>query len=46
MSILPDPTVAVKLGYNAAKVVATAIVMFWNFIVNRVWTYGDVTSNA
>ena len=46
MSILPDPAVAVKLGYNAAKVVATAIVMFWNFIVNRVWTYGDVTSNS
>ncbi len=46
MSILPDPTVAVKLGYNAAKVVATAIVMFWNFIVNRVWTYGDVSNHA
>ncbi len=32
-----------KVGYNAAKVVATGIVMFWNFIVNRVWTYNDVT---
>lgn len=30
------------LGYNAAKAVATIIVMFWNFFVNRLWTYGDV----
>jgi putative flippase GtrA len=30
------------LGYNAAKAVATVIVMFWNFLVNRLWTYGDV----
>jgi len=29
-------------GYNAAKAVATIIVMFWNFFVNRLWTYGDV----
>ncbi len=31
-----------KLGYNAAKAVATVIVMFWNFFVNRFWTYNDV----
>ena len=31
-----------KLGYNAAKVLATGVVMFWNFVVNRVWTYNDV----
>ncbi len=31
-----------KLGYNAAKVIATGIVMFWNFFVNRFWTYNDV----
>ena len=30
------------LGYNAAKAVATIVVLFWNFIVNRFWTYGDV----
>jgi putative flippase GtrA len=30
------------LGYNAAKAIATIIVMFWNFFVNRLWTYGDV----
>jgi putative flippase GtrA len=31
-----------KLGYNAAKVVATGVVLFWNFFVNRFWTYNDV----
>jgi putative flippase GtrA len=30
------------LGYNAAKAVATVVVMFWNFFVNRFWTYNDV----
>ncbi len=31
-----------KLGYNLAKAVATGIVLFWNFFVNRYWTYSDV----
>ncbi len=31
-----------KLGYISAKVIATGVVMFWNFFVNRVWTYNDV----
>jgi len=31
-----------KLGYNAAKVLATGVVMFWNFFINRFWTYNDV----
>jgi putative flippase GtrA len=30
------------LGYNAAKVIATIVVLFWNFFVNRYWTYSDV----
>jgi len=33
---------AYTLGYNAAKAVATGVVMFWNFFVNRFWTYNDV----
>lgn len=35
-------TLAHKIGYNMAKVVATGVVMFWNFFVNRIWTYNDV----
>ena len=31
-----------KIGYNAAKVFATGVVMFWNFFINRLWTYNDV----
>ncbi len=27
------------LGYNVAKVIAIVVVLFWNFGVNRVWTY-------
>ncbi len=30
------------LAYNGAKLIATAIVLFWNFLANRVWTFGDV----
>lgn len=42
LSILANPALAYKLGYNLAKAVATGIVLFWNFFVNRVWTYSDV----
>ncbi|MDI7276112.1 MAG: GtrA family protein [Anaerolineae bacterium] len=27
------------LGYNLAKAVAIVVVLFWNFFINRVWTY-------
>jgi putative flippase GtrA len=27
------------LGYNVAKAIAIIVVLFWNFGVNRVWTY-------
>ena len=30
------------LAYNAAKVIATAVVLFWNFLVNRLWTFRHV----
>ena len=42
---LLDPVFKPLLGfysYNAAKAVATILVMFWNFGVNRFWTYSDV----
>jgi putative flippase GtrA len=28
-------------GYALAKVVATGLVLFWNFTANRLWTFGD-----
>ena len=33
---------AQTLGNNVALAVAVIIVMFWNFFVNRFWTYSDV----
>lgn len=33
---------AVGLGVNLALMVAVIVVLFWNFGVNRVWTYSDV----
>ena len=29
-------------GYVPAKMVATVVVLFWNFFVNRYWTYSNV----
>lgn len=39
-----ETTVARTLGNNIALAVAVIIVMFWNFFVNRFWTYSDVGS--
>ena len=40
--LLAAPETAYRLGYNLAKVVATGVVLFWNFFINRIWTYSDV----
>ncbi len=29
-------------GYNLALAIALGLVMFWNYFVNRYWTYNDV----
>jgi putative flippase GtrA len=31
-----------RLGYTFALGVAVVVVMFWNYFINRVWTYNDV----
>lgn len=31
------------IGANAAWAIAVILVMFWNFFVNRYWTYNDVS---
>jgi len=41
LTILSNPELSYKLGYNLAKAVATVVVMFWNFGINRIWTYSD-----
>lgn len=42
LGIVATATAAHKIGYNGAKVIATGVVMFWNFFINRFWTYNDV----
>ncbi len=32
--LVPDP-----YNYNAAKMLAIGVVLFWNFGINRIWTY-------
>lgn len=46
LPVVATEATAHKLGYNGAKVFATGVVMFWNFFVNRFWTYNDVTSET
>ena len=31
-----------SLGYTFALGIAIVVVMFWNYFINRVWTYNDV----
>ena len=44
-NIIPtlNPDTAAWLGANMAWAIAVVIVMFWNFFVNRYWTYNDVS---
>jgi putative flippase GtrA len=42
LSLTLEAELVYKLGYNLAKAIATVIVLFWNFFVNRFWTYSDV----
>ena len=37
--IFPDPA---TLGRNFALALAVIVVLFWNFGINRIWTYSDV----
>jgi putative flippase GtrA len=32
------------LGHNTALAIAVLVVMIWNFLANRFWTYNDVSS--
>ena len=41
LATLPAST-ATGLGESAAWAIAVVIVLFWNFFVNRYWTYNDV----
>ncbi|TEU00972.1 MAG: GtrA family protein [Anaerolineales bacterium] len=46
-SILPESIAslgflnAIVLGRNLALALAVIVVLFWNFFINRIWTYSD-----
>ncbi len=40
---VPMPFSPDFLGHNLALACAVGVVMFWNFFVNRYWTYSDVS---
>jgi len=43
LSFLPIGFVTAQLlGENLALAIAVIVVMFWNFFINRYWTYSDV----
>ena len=39
-----EPTVILtnRIGANVAQLIAIFVVMIWNFVINRLWTYNDV----
>lgn len=41
---IPSATASAKLGTMVAWLIGVAVVMIWNFIANRLWTYNDVST--
>jgi len=39
----PVPADPVQIARNLALAVAVIVVLFWNFVVNRLWTYSDIS---
>jgi putative flippase GtrA len=37
-----EAKVANQLGTNIAQAIAIIVALFWNFFMNRIWTYSDV----
>ena len=37
-----EPDLIIRLGENMALAFSVLVVLFWNFFVNRYWTYSDV----
>lgn len=41
-SLSIGPETATTLGYNISWALGVGIALFWNFFINRIWTYSDV----
>lgn len=35
-----------KFGYLPAKIIATGLVVFWNYFANRYWTFRSISADA
>jgi putative flippase GtrA len=45
LQLLPVSFITAQfLGNNSALATAVIVVMFWNFFINRYWTYSDIDS--
>jgi putative flippase GtrA len=42
----PGTLSPVFLGHNISLAIAIVVIMFWNFLANRYWTYNDVSKTA
>ncbi len=43
---LPSETASAKLGSLAALLIGIAVILFWNFLANRLWTFREVGQDA
>jgi len=43
---LPVPLTPTFLGHNLALAIVIGLVMIWNFVANRLWTFNDVALGA
>lgn len=39
LSVLDNPVIAEVINYNFSIAVAIGVVLFWNFAINRLWTF-------
>ena len=39
LSLLHDPVLTEVIGYNFSIAAAIGVVLFWNFAINRLWTF-------
>ena len=43
---IPSYTAEGKIGTLIAQLIGVIVVMFWNYIANRMWTYNDINTAA
>lgn len=44
--LAPGSISPVFIGHNISLAIAIVVIMFWNFLANRYWTYNDVSKTT